>query len=1107
MAGERAAVARRFDRAVPIAWEGEIPGIEPSWVEEVVRDAVRRAVAAFLSERSATGGALAAAAGPAATGEGPATGAASYQVPSYEDDGEPVALPLLEPEPTPEPDEPAGPEPPSTEPPSTESPSSVPPSTEPAATAAEPSVAEPSGAGPGTDLVDRPSPFEGRLVAIFPRFEAVSVESERYAVTDRLATALDWGRRLFGGRSFVLLEELDDGPRAGGRYYAVSTDAIVRTSDVRLQSFRDIAGVSTVAGAGTFHWQRAIRDRDDRDHRLRALVTVEGDLLFPPDEAAVEDFVRQMRATPPSARDVDPELARRMIFGEIDRLLAAGDRAAARERLVDLDADAFAFADWETKVRYLDLLLDGTPSDREEAAILEIFRAVAAGGRRGELDAMIARLRRRGIYGELFDDMDRIWSLLVLVGSRFGSGEELSADDLLGFLCQAGLIPELTGGIPLPGLPLPHEALVIELAADAHEAVLSFIRFAGDTVESVAMLLSEPQKVVEGVAQLVRLAIAARLALAGHRPSQELIAEVTGSIGRQLLAGFEGARILDLEQEVVRRIKWAIIWEVASMFIGVGEVRAAMRAVGLTPRILSLGRIGRILGLAGRASGSSRAVRNFERLVAAIGRARPGLGGSDELIELISRLPESDIRRIGRLLDGVDLEDGADLASLGRVSGELRAAAESLAEQASALRTLAGRAGGLSDEVVEAFGMMSERLGLRPGAIERLAWAIPEGEAGRFAAVVRAWPAAGTRLTGEAGAELLELVAGSRQRMDAVLEHGAGLVERLHRSSGGVADVFDGYLGALDEVRQALPPASRNADFQRFLDRLRFGDARAWLRLEGGRRAASGGRSLAGVERVIKGDFLAGTGLRRLIRGRHDDLLDDLLDDMLDADPDLLQAQLARIGSLTDEETRGLALAHRVGEAIPGPHGWSDLLDLDPAHRGELLALMARVQPSLADEAGMARLLGRGLAPPSTNVQGTLGHLWAARTLQRRYPGARMRFEVEVAGREVDIRVTGSGRTVDVEVKTGLRSDPPISRRQIRRDLIRHLGDRFEDLLYLYHPGQAGVLEQVESTMIRALGHADVTPALSRAGISRATAEAWLRQRIRDGLVSTYRFE
>jgi hypothetical protein len=261
----------------------------------------------------------------------------------------------------------------------------------------------------------------------------------------------------------------------------------------------------------------------------------------------------------------------------------------------------------------------------------------------------------------------------------------------------------------------------------------------------------------------------------------------------------------------------------------------------------------------------------------------------------------------------------------------------------------------------------------------------------------------------------------------------------------------------------------------------------------------------AALIRMISGRLGAEQGYGRLLRGGHSRLLDEIKTEIAPHSPNLARQRLDQIGSLTDQQAEGLAAIERAGRLGDlGPHDWGDVLDLHANWRGDLLDLTAQVQGSV--DGGLDLAIRRGLQGPGTNVQGALGHFYAARTLLGRFPGSRLRFEIEATSREIDIQVSTQGRTIDVEVKTNLGQSPSIAERQIRRDLIRHIGDQFQDMLYLYAPQQAGNLQAVRDAMLEALQHPSVQTALQQNGIALATAQAWLQQRFTQGLVSTFNY-
>jgi hypothetical protein len=409
--------------------------------------------------------------------------------------------------------------------------------------------------------------------------------------------------------------------------------------------------------------------------------------------------------------------------------------------------------------------------------------------------------------------------------------------------------------------------------------------------------------------------------------------------------------------------------------------------------------------------------------------------------------------------------------------------------------------------VAEAFERLATNRKLSNANLRSIIREIPSGEGTRFARTLREIP--GHILESEAtGPDFLATIAGSPRRMDAVQNLGAGPLAALYQRSGGNAEKLDGFLGSLSELEKVLPPEKRAIEFQELLKGLENGETRSWIRLEDTRRAKVGRMRLTGLEEAIQESPRAQAGADRLLRGQHYSVLDELLDEHLDDNPAFLRKRLSQIGELTDEQADGLAA---LCEASKHGHmggyfdvNWDDALDLTPSLRDDLLTLSGQVRGSV--DYGLDLVLGEALAATEQEMEGGLGHLHAIRTMQSRYPGCRMRCEIPVVdNRVVDIEVQFGGRRIDVEVKTNKKA-PTIDREQIRKDLIRHVGDRFEDLLYLYAPERSGQLSDVEDAMMRSLKHRDVKAALQSKGIYPQDAESWLRRRISEGLVDTYSF-
>ena len=235
-----------------------------------------------------------------------------------------------------------------------------------------------------------------------------------------------------------------------------------------------------------------------------------------------------------------------------------------------------------------------------------------------------------------------------------------------------------------------------------------------------------------------------------------------------------------------------------------------------------------------------------------------------------------------------------------------------------------------------------------------------------------------------------------------------------------------------------------------------------------------------------------------------DKLVDDVLDETA-TQPQLTEHYLRKLQRLSDKDLGALDAVRSAEEATGGlgpSRNWYDVLDLPPVFRNDLLALVTDVKDSVRN--GLAEAVGRGLRSNATDVQGVLGHFYAARTLKKRFPGAVFDFEVQSVGREIDIRMTHKGRVVDVEVKTNLGLEPSIDDLQITKDLVRHAGDGWTDMLYLYAPQQSGNIVRVQNTMLRLLESPQVNSAFATVGKDLATAQKALAQRFVQGMVDLF---
>jgi hypothetical protein len=940
-------------------------------------------------------------------------------------------------------------------------------------------------AEPGYDVVNGPSPLDGRVIIGLPRMRLVTIASPRYVTAGTLTQAYLLGLDVFGTTSFAIMQGPWGSPTS--RYWAVGTDPAIAVEDLGERQAPDLtqmaADVLRAGLAGRVHIYvgeliSPVIFGTDGEYSTRGFITKD-DVLRWPSVAMAAVWYAQIEAEQQKGVTAPPaEEARLLVFSDIDRLVAqieGGDSTnlqRAAWQLSRLGWRAFSLVDWEAKVGYLKVLLAAATEDEEEVAIVQIFKSL---GSDSEVDAVIAMLKQAGRYDQLFDDLDNeLYDLLVTVGERFPKDHgPLTFDGFFQLLRSLGLIPTsvedvLSAGVGLAGGPLQaalHGRSVTDAMYDeAHDAVMGLAYFGADLWQSVETTVTEPEKVIVGAADVARLLFEVYLANVGYQPAVEKITNLLEHLGGKVLAGIRGADRLGCGEKVVRRITWRLVWEIASLFVGVGEIKAVAQGAALWEKLAGVMRFLAVLTRLGEVLDADVEGERLARLATMIKAERPAFASVEETAELLSRLPDNDIRRLGKLVSEIEIEirEGETLAELRARGGELCAVIDDVITKTELLKAMAGKAGGLTDEIVEAFHALIGDDGLPLADAHKVVGSIPEGEGARFAAMLKEMPPG--RLAESSRAALLELVAASTSQMDAVADLGVATFTSVYRRAGGRAEMVDRYLAVLDEIKQRLTGRG-DSEVRRLLDRLVQDDPAAWLDVENRGGVTARERGISRWARRVSGSPRAQRGLDMLLRGSHDDLVAEIMD--MPGKASRLHP-LELVSELTPKQIDGLAAIKRAqidfgGEM--GGHDWAHILDLDREFRNDLLDLVADVEGVVDDGLDIAV---KQVFSGNRKVQGTLGHFFAARTLKNRFPGARFRFELRGVRREVDIEMNYQGRRIDVEVKTNMEGEPSVNNWQIEKDLEKHIGDRWENMLYLYSP-QAGNLAEVERAMLRAL--------------------------------------
>jgi hypothetical protein len=695
--------------------------------------------------------------------------------------------------------------------------------------------AVPMRAASSDDVMPFASDFEGFTILKLTGPNYVEIGSERYAVSSNLFRATQWGLYLFGARSFIVLERLSGGGDPDERFITVATRPTLTRAEVG--RLTPIEGMDTAFATEQFIWRSEYRDRTGAFYRIRGLITKEGELLTA-DGATYFEFQAEL-AKAPKGSGIAPRVARRAVFEDIDALvqrIIAGEadliEDAARE-LVKLDAQAFSVVDWETKALYVEILLRAWTGAAEETAVVEIIKSLRTGS---QLDAVLDLLAAAGRYEQLFNDLDdELWSLLVVIGERFGEPGPISIDFLADLLRDAGLIPrsleDVAKRVVASGALGPGALLIpIDVIAEVEEGVRALGRFFVGLAQGIWLMLSHPDKVIEGVGQLMKMIVMVTLASQGYPPAIASVAKMVLQISKQVVFGLKGAVRVEATEQVMRRIRWAVIVEVASWFVGVGEVKAVLKGVGITEKAAVVAKTIAVLGKLGRFAEAEEIAVRLTRFAKAMREASSvlrGLRDEEAVLQVLSHLPEEDIARLAKAVRATEIEEGASLATLAGRASELSEVAPDVMHKTELLQELAAKAGGLSEELGEAFGRLaSGHLPLRD--VGEIVAAIPKGKGATFARAIRDVP--GEILA--ADAKVVKALAADATRIESASRVGYGTFRSVFKQAEGDAAMIDRYVGALREMEGRYAQQGRAAEYQRFLDDLANGTADARGRLD-----------------------------------------------------------------------------------------------------------------------------------------------------------------------------------------------------------------------------------------------------------------------------------
>ncbi|WP_037710497.1 AHH domain-containing protein, partial [Streptomyces griseus] len=715
-------------------------------------------------------------------------------------------------------------------------------------------AAQESAADPESQVVEGPSPIDGSVVMVIGATQLVRLgEATRYARSRSLVHAVQLGDHLFGARSFAVLE---GGLGTAGSYFlAVATTPTVTNETIGPEvAHWELEGrrVSSFSG---FRVLPVIAATDGHRYGVNLLWTKERGWLWG-DSDEGRRWIRMSR----SAQEfwLSAEELKLLAFGELDRLVDSGlggndeDLEKAAAQLAEMNARAFALADTKSREKYLEVLVRAWTFEEHRHAIVQIMISLES---MAQLQAVRERLILAGLYEQLFADLGSdLWDLLTVIGGKFGGDKPLTAQELIDLVAEAlGLKTHEDAGFSR-GVGQEETAVIgLQQAIEIEEAVRAVIGFVMGALESLKIMLTQPEKILSGLWALHELAVDCYLAQYGNREALTRLREVVKQLGQvagTLVHGLRGAMIFGVGPRVLTRIKWAVIIEVLTWL---SEIKAVIEGLARIEKIVGILRFLKMV----KVFEGERIATSFTRVAQALhagNAALKGLKDEHAVVDLMLMLPEEDGIRLGAALQEVEVPRGATLAALtehprlGPVLAELQPRAE-------ALRLLGAKSGGLTPELAQTFARLTGKDGFEIAEVSRIVEALQDGEGTRFAKLLERIGFGRIGAGAQVKADLLALLAADSRRMEAVHQYGIAVVGQLHSRSAGQAAAFDARLAKLEKVRAKYLAEGKAVEFGDLVDELAQGKKAAWWRVDrppGPPRALATALERAPVEQRIK---------------------------------------------------------------------------------------------------------------------------------------------------------------------------------------------------------------------------------------------------------------
>ena len=733
----------------------------------------------------------------------------------------------------------------------------------------------PQGGVENDQVFPGPSPFDNNVIAIFRPWDDFRVTSNRYAVSFDFNRAIRWGQLLFGARAFVIVE----GPIAGSvppRYFTLRTNRLFALGAAQIE---EVAGSQTLVGVDVRYWQIEQRDSAHNMYVVRVIGTSDNAVVVPNFPTPRTETFAQLAeaASPEDLKDsskaelaargafnwhwlenlIPHDLAERQVFATIRDEIQQNRSGSAADLLIDLNFNAFALVSPEERGKFLSILLNNLTvarrtigsniGERTETAILEIVRSVKSPD---ELKTIIGQLQGLKEIKMIVNRMDsKLWSMLIYIGERLGINKTFTIDfDFLLDLFQSplGSNPALLGTGFHVNLRADGSIDLDLLGIDQLQTIANtFLNFGKSFLEGIATLILHPDKVLKGLFALVKAIVMMGLASQGVPFAMEwvqkevipLLMRAANSLfnawkGAQILAeaigGDDGKKFL---LDIVMRVKWAIIWEVASLFVGVGEIVGATKAVASAVSKVARGveEAAGVLRLSRSVMGGERALGKLDDFA----RLAENTGGIQNATRLLGHLPPENVRLLERKLADLDPKKFKSFEELSQHLGaEGKRFVNQIGDQLRSLNALDTKLPGrLTTDGADAFATLTRLTGTDDAKLAQVISSISTDETKLLFDTAAMIPPSATSAGAALSFDTVRAIAGRPASFNALRREGYQVFSGILEKSGGDLRLAEKNFEALRVLRNQTTPA----DHAVLLDKLMAGERTAIADLQNAR--------------------------------------------------------------------------------------------------------------------------------------------------------------------------------------------------------------------------------------------------------------------------------